>query len=80
MSIHDTKLHESIATQFGVFYLTVPYLKGAWDAQQGPTYKNPYDPGPKMAQYRYGFSNERQGLHDAVDLPFESKLPPLMRV
>jgi hypothetical protein len=54
------------------FTLSRAYLHGAWDAQKGGriTYKNPYQPGPEMAQYNYGHANELQGQHDEMDLPF----------
>jgi hypothetical protein len=55
------------------FLITTAYLRGAYDAQCAGrlAYKNPYAPGEELAQYNYGFANEKLGEHDNVDLPFE---------
>jgi hypothetical protein len=57
----------------GRFLATRAYLRGALDVQSGGriTFKNPYPPGPELAQYNYGYANELHGFHDALDLPFE---------
>lgn len=53
------------------YLVTVAYLRGAYTAQLGKPPQNPFKPGPKLAQYDYGYINEKAGQHDAVDLPFE---------
>lgn len=62
----------------GTFFINVPYLRGARDVQNAAGFRNPYPPGPELAQYNYGYANELQGDHDDIDLPFEEidKVPP----
>lgn len=70
----DPKINEWFVTPRGYkFLVSVAYLRGASDAQKNDRlqFKNPYAPGPDLAQYNYGFANEKQGEHDAIDLPFE---------
>jgi hypothetical protein len=55
------------------FLITAAYLRGAYDAQKNDrlSFKNPYPPGEELAQYNYGYANEKLGEHDPIDLPFE---------
>lgn len=53
------------------FLATRAYLRGALDAQSNKGHKNPFRPGPELAQYNYGYANELAGFHDDLDLPFE---------
>lgn len=57
-------------TPRGRFYVTSAYLCGALSAQMGNEYQINRKPGPELAQYRYGFDNEKFGYHDNSDLPF----------
>jgi hypothetical protein len=60
-----------IGTYLGRYLVTVPYLEGARAARK-ITAANPaklYGPGPQLAQYTYGYCNERAGCHDHIDLP-----------
>lgn len=57
------------------FYLTTSYLQGCYDAQENrpprPRIASPKNVlyGPQVAQYTYGYNNEKAGLHDHLDLP-----------
>ncbi len=59
-----------IQTPHSRFLVTVPYLRGAMQAQLAKPSMNPYRPGPCLAHYNYGYSNELAGYHDELDLPF----------
>lgn len=61
----------SVRTPHGDFFATKAYLTGARDVQNGRPHRNPYKPGPELAQYNYGYANELHGYHDDIDLPFE---------
>jgi hypothetical protein len=60
-----------MTTPRGLYFVTDAYLKGSIDAQKSLPPRNPFPPGPKLAQYNYGYQNEIRGFHDDYDLPFD---------
>jgi hypothetical protein len=66
----DLPYHEpkSIRTPHGDFFVTKAYLLGAYTVQEGRPYSNPFKPGPELAQYNYGYANEKHGYHDDQEL------------
>lgn len=60
-----------VRTDHKIFTITIPYMRGAKQAQECKPAMNPYRPGPCLAQYNYGYANEQAGFHDDLELPFE---------
>ena len=62
---------EWITTPLGKFYLTVAYIRGARAALTAATTANPleypainpYGPGPALAQFTWGYRNQKYGAH-----------------